>query len=58
VGTTMPAAPAAAAVPRKLLLEIPDFFMVSLCMCQSYNFILSVVWSEGLMSEGLMSEGQ
>jgi hypothetical protein len=31
-GTTMPAAPAAAAVPRKLLLEIGDFFIVVLCM--------------------------
>jgi hypothetical protein len=27
-GTTMPAAPAAAAVPRKFLLEIDDFFMM------------------------------
>jgi hypothetical protein len=31
-GTTMPAAPAAAAVPKKLLLEIGDFFIVVLCM--------------------------
>jgi hypothetical protein len=28
----MPAAPAAAAVPRKLLLEIDDFFIMVLCM--------------------------
>jgi hypothetical protein len=27
-GTTIPAAPAAAAVPRKLLLEMDDFFMM------------------------------
>jgi hypothetical protein len=27
-GTTMPAAPAAAAVPRKFLLDMDDFFMV------------------------------
>jgi hypothetical protein len=26
-GTTIPAAPAAAAVPRKFLLEIDDFFI-------------------------------
>jgi hypothetical protein len=27
-GTTMPAAPAATAVPRKFLLEKDDFFMI------------------------------
>jgi hypothetical protein len=27
-GTTIPAAPAAAAVPRKFLLDMDDFFMV------------------------------
>jgi hypothetical protein len=31
-GTIIPAAPAAAAVPRKFLLEIGDFFITVLCM--------------------------
>lgn len=51
-GTTIPAAPAAAAVPRKLLLVMDDFFMMVMVGCSKIMFL-----SQGLMSEGLKVSG-
>jgi hypothetical protein len=51
-GTTIPAAPAAAAVPRKLLLVIDDFFITVLMNGLKLILMLSVFVYQFYLSVG------